>query len=187
MSPIKNSMAFAQKLISQVLLPGEQAIDATAGNGHDTVYLARLVGNKGRVWAFDIQSQAIKNTEKRLEKENLRPRVNLLLQGHEKMAEYIKEPMGAIMFNLGYLPGGLHSIITRADTTIAAVQSGLKLLRPGGIMTIVVYTGHPGGGAEETQLNKFCSSLSQEKYHVLSYRFLNQQNHPPHLLAIGKR
>ncbi|NLP17885.1 MAG: methyltransferase domain-containing protein [Firmicutes bacterium] len=187
MATIQNSLAFAQELIRQVLLPGEQAIDATAGNGHDTVFLARLVGSKGKIWAFDIQVEAIKNTEERLEKENLRQRVNLLLQGHENMAVYIKKPVGAIMFNLGYLPGGDHSIITRPDTTISAVKSGLKLLRPGGIMTIVMYTGHTDGGTEAAQLKRFCHTLNQKDYHVLSYCFLNQQNHPPQLLAIEKR
>ncbi|NLJ34568.1 MAG: class I SAM-dependent methyltransferase [Firmicutes bacterium] len=184
---IKKSLAFAQELIRGVLLPGEHAIDATAGNGHDTVFLSSLVGRKGLVWAFDIQEKALLNTAKRLERKGLRQRVRLIQQGHERMATYVPGPVGAIMFNLGYLPGGDHTIVTQPDTTIAALESGLKLLRPGGIITLVIYTGHPGGKVEGVRLEKFSSTISPRSYHVLSYRFLNQQNHPPYLLAIEKR
>ena len=186
MATIQNSLAFAQELIRQVLLPGEQAIDATAGNGHDTVFLARLVGSKGKIWAFDIQVEAIKTRKNVWKKENLRQRVNLLLQGHENMAVYIKKPVGAIMFNLGYLPGGDHSIITARHYYFGR-KVWFKAAAPGGIMTIVMYTGHTDGGTEAAQLKRFCHTLNQKDYHVLSYCFLNQQNHPPQLLAIEKR
>lgn len=186
MATIKKSIDFARELVHKILLTGEQAVDATAGNGHDTVFLASLVGNSGKVWAFDIQKEAIRNTEERLRKTNLRRRVNLIQEGHEKMAKHVDGPVGAIMFNLGYLPGGEHSITTQPATTIAAVRSGLNLLRSGGIITIVVYTGHPGGEVESAQLNGFCSTLPQENYQVLIYNFINQHNYPPYLLAIEK-
>lgn len=186
MGGLLKALDYAKELVQEVLEPGEVAVDATAGNGHDTVFLARLVGPQGRVWAFDIQREALERVRQRLQRENLAQRVTLLLKGHENMASYVKRPVGAIMFNLGYLPGGDHSIITSPETTVVAVRAGLSLLRVGGIMTLVVYTGHPGGMAESEALVEFCTNLPQENFQVLQYRFLNQQNFPPYLLAIAK-
>ncbi|HHY37126.1 MAG TPA: methyltransferase domain-containing protein [Firmicutes bacterium] len=186
MAVLVKSVIYAQQLIGKVLAPGEQAVDATAGNGHDTVFLARLVGEEGRVWAFDIQEQAIKRVQQRLEKEGLSRRVILLNKGHEEMDVHVRGPVGAIMFNLGYLPGGDHAIVTRPDTTLVAVERGLSLLRPGGLMTLVVYTGHPGGAREGEAVLDYCSRLSQREFRVLVYRFLNQRNDPPFLVAIEK-
>ncbi|HHW92307.1 MAG TPA: methyltransferase domain-containing protein [Firmicutes bacterium] len=186
MAVLIKSLSYAHELIRKVLGPGERAVDATAGNGHDTIFLARLVEKEGRVWAFDIQEKAIKRVRERLEKEGLSRRVILLNKGHEEMATYVEGPIGAIMFNLGYLPGGDHSVVTRPDTTLAAVERGLNLLRPGGLMTLVIYTGHPGGAREGEAVINYCSSLPQRDYRVLVYRFLNQRNNPPFLLAIEK-
>lgn len=103
----------AREVISKVVKKGDVAVDATAGNGLDTLFLAKLVGESGRVYAFDIQKEALENTRQRLQKEDLLSRVELIRAGHENMEEYVPGHVSAVMFNLGYLPGGNHRVITR--------------------------------------------------------------------------
>ncbi|MGI6576316.1 MAG: class I SAM-dependent methyltransferase [bacterium] len=184
---LEKPLHYGKSLIKDVLHYGDLAVDATAGNGHDTVFLAKAVGPGGRVWAFDIQAQALEQVRLRLEKESLlHHHVTLLQVGHEKMAVHVPAGVGAIMFNLGYLPGGDHNIITRPETTLTAVNAGLGLLRRGGIMTLIVYPGHQGGREEGLLLEEFLLQLPQENYQVLKYCFLNQRNQPPYLLAVYK-
>ena len=158
------------------LVRGTLAIDATAGNGNDTEFLARLVGSKGRVWAFDIQPQALIRTAKRLEERRLSVELHLrskketetteldVLRGdrgsqvicmqasHAEMMRHIpaecRGQIAAIMFNLGYLPGADKSCITLADSTLVALDAAVELLAPQGVLTVVVYPGHPGGDEE---------------------------------------
>ena len=179
-------LEMARLLVSAILAEGDIAVDATAGNGRDTVFLARLVGASGKVWAFDIQGQALANTASLLELENLNNRVTLVESGHEKLAHYVVDNLGAVMFNLGYLPGGDHSIITRPSTTLIALEMALKKIRPGGMVTLVIYSGHAGGKTEEDALLHYASNLDQSEFMVLHYRMLNQVNDPPSLLVIEK-
>lgn len=177
-----------KKLIAAAVKPGETVIDATAGNGHDTLFLAELVGDSGRVIAFDIQAQAIVNTEKRLKNAGLLARCTLVQQGHEHLAEVVKaeEAVCAIMFNLGYLPRGDHSLVTRAETTKKAVLDGLKLLRVGGLLSIVVYSGHEGGAEEADMVEQLTSSLDQTVFAVLKLDFINRKNNSPFLYLIER-
>ncbi len=186
MGVIHRSLDMAKQIVSVVLKPGDTAVDATVGNGRDTVFLARLVGERGRVWAFDIQQQALAAAAKLLEKEGLASRVTLIHRGHEDLARYVDDNVGAVMFNLGYLPGGDRSLVTRPDTTLLALEAALLKLRPGGVVTVVIYRGHSGGKEEEESLLGFCSKLNQASYTVMHYRMLNQINDPPSLLAIEK-
>lgn len=129
------------------------AIDATAGNGHDTVFLAGLVGPAGRVVGFDLQAAAIESAQNRLRHAGLLERVSLHTVGHENMEDLIGppenlRPVTAVMFNLGYLPGGDKRLTTRTETTLHALEAAARLLAPGGVLSVVGYTGHPGGGAE---------------------------------------
>ncbi len=183
---LKKSLEKAREYIVSSVNEGDLAVDATAGNGHDTVLLAELVGKRGRVISFDIQEEAIAATRKRLRDNNLLERVELLHEGHENLLRHVKGEVAAVMFNLGYLPGGDHSIITRKETTIEALNAVLTVLRRGGIITVVVYTGHQGGKEEGDALLDYCSGLEQGKYTVLYYQFLNQSNEPPSLLVIEK-
>lgn len=183
---ICRSLDMARQIISSCLGPGDTAVDATVGNGRDTVFLARLVGERGKVWAFDIQQQALAAAATLLAKEKLASRVELLHSGHEELARFAGDKLGAVMFNLGYLPGGDHSIVTRPSTTLFALQAALPKLRPGGVITIVIYSGHEGGKEEERSLLSYCSGLDQEQFTVLHYRMLNQANEPPSLLAIER-
>lgn len=126
--------------ISQILSDGDLAVDATVGNGNDTLFLAKLVGN-GHVIGFDIQEAAIKNTQNLLYQYGYYDRVSLYKLGHENMDKVVKQSVKAIMFNLGYLPKGDHKIITQPETTLKALKKSLILLKKGGILSVVVYPG----------------------------------------------
>jgi predicted methyltransferase len=139
----------AHAAVRAALAPGEIAIDATAGNGHDTRFLSELVGPTGGVFAFDVQPEALAHTAASLPDAT---NVTLLALDHAEMRRAVPPEhygrVGAVMFNLGYLPGGDHSVTTRTDSTLAAIRAALELLRPGSVLTVVAYTGHPGGSEE---------------------------------------
>lgn len=183
---MKKALLFARELVSSSLCEGGFAVDATCGNGHDTLFLAGLVGDSGHVLALDVQKEAIKNTEQKLAAANLLQRVTLAEDNHANLAHYLKGPVNAAMFNLGYLPGGDHNFITTPQTTLAALKAILPLLPGNGVITVVAYLGHDGGKQEYSLIQKYLSSLPQQEYTVLEYRFLNQQNFPPLLLAVGR-
>lgn len=162
-------------------------VDATCGNGYDTVFLARLVGEQGRVLAFDIQAQAIENTRKRLIDAGLADRVQLTQANHACLDEYLPEKIKAAMFNLGYLPGGDHQFVTCGETTVAALDHCMKRLEGGGLVTVVAYPGHPGGDKELEQVKDYLAQLDQKEYESWELNFINQRNHPPCLLVGSKR
>lgn len=181
-----NVLEVARQLIRERVTESETVIDATMGNGNDTLFLAQLVKEQGKVIAYDVQSQAIEKTKERLEKEGVAQRVELRLASHEEMAN-LQDQVSAIMFNLGYLPGGDKDITTQAASTIRAIEAGLALLRKGGIMTIMVYWGHAAGEVEKHEVESFCQTLDQRRFLVLKYQYINQQNQAPFLLAIERR
>ena len=165
-----------QQMIKEPLL----CIDATAGTGKDTVFLAKLVGEKGRVISMDIQEMAIEQTKKRLLKERLSDRAEVVLDSHahrEKYAQY--DRVSLIMFNLGYLPGGDHSLSTKADTTIEALEKGLNLLHEGGMISLLIYSGGDSGFEEKKQVLAWLRELTDDKYTVLVEAFYNKPNNPP--------
>lgn len=186
MSKLLKAVAFAHKLQEQAVAAGQIVVDATAGKGYDTEFLARLVGVQGRVYAFDIQAQALKWTGERLAAAGLMDRVILCHAGHEDILEHVPGPVRAVMFNLGYLPGADHNIVTRPDTTVRAVQAAVQLLQVGGLITIVIYPGHPGGAQERRELELCLSSLPQRQFTVVRYEMINQVNNPPLVVAIEK-
>ncbi|MCH7225811.1 class I SAM-dependent methyltransferase [Haloferula sp. A504] len=138
----------AHEIVSGVVKEGETGVDATAGNGHDSLFLAGLVGESGRVVAFDVQEAAIESTRRRLEDAGVAGCIDLWCESHIRMAERVEPGVGAVMFNLGYLPGGDHARITRTDETLRALEVAVGLLRTSGILTVVCYPGHPGGDEE---------------------------------------
>ncbi|PLS14935.1 16S rRNA (cytosine(1402)-N(4))-methyltransferase [Bacillus sp. M6-12] len=184
-------LPFARLLLQKAVNIGDIAVDGTMGNGHDTEFLANLVGESGHVYGFDIQDQAVTETEKRLKSGGLNSRCTLFLAGHEHIKDKIPEKYhgkvtGAI-FNLGYLPGGDKSIVTAAETTITAIEQLLEVMAAAGIIVLVIYHGHPEGTVERDAILEFAASLPQDKAHVLQYRFINQANNPPFIVALEKR
>lgn len=146
---IERPTAEAHRVVSQVVKPGDLVVDATAGNGHDTLFLAGLVGESGRVLAFDVQEAAILSTRKRVDEAGLGECVELRHESHGKLLERVgRDAASAVMFNLGYLPGGDHALITEVGETCKSVVQALFSMKPGGVMTVVCYTGHPGGQEE---------------------------------------
>ena len=138
--------AYTQHFIRQQVMPGDICIDATMGNGNDTALLSRLAGEKGHVIAFDIQKQALEHTAERLLKDGCPENYQLILDSHENMMNYAKpDTVSCITFNLGYLPGGDHSVATKADSSRKAVEAGLHLLKKGGLMTLCIYSGGDTG------------------------------------------
>ncbi|EQK42984.1 methyltransferase domain protein [[Clostridium] bifermentans ATCC 638] len=174
-------------LLEDVINEGDIVIDATMGNGYDTKYLAEKVGENGFVYSFDVQEEAIKSTKKRLEKAGLIDRVNLILDGHQNMDMYVNKEVSCIMFNLGYLPRAKHQVITKPETTLEAIKKSLELLKPNGVVSIAIYTGHEGGMEEYDEVFGYVSKLDQSEYSVLNCNFVNQINHPPRLIMIEKK
>ncbi len=185
---LRQGVDFSHDLIKKWLKKGGLAIDATAGNGHDTLYLAKIIGQTGQVIAFDIQKSALKNTEKLLNENQLLERVSLHHDSHLKIDQYAKESsVDLILFNLGYLPGGDKQLITEATTTLAAVKKSLELLKANGLLVVVLYPGHAGGEKEKERLIKFCKDLNSSEFNVLYYHFINQRKSPAELVAVHKR
>lgn len=182
---LRNTVALAHAYIGTVLTEGGRAVDATVGKGNDTLFLAGLVGKKGQVYGFDIQEQAIEHTAKLIRENGFEERVTLFHTGHEHIDTYIQEPVDVVVFNLGYLPGGDHGIITRPDSTRAAISKSLTLLKPGGLICIAVYTGHEGGTREKETLEAFLSSLDKHHFCVGKINYLNRKN-APFLIIIEK-
>lgn len=182
---------FVQNILENKLLSTNCiAIDATMGNGNDTLFLSNLVGKDGKVYSFDIQRSAIEKTKVLLEENNINEpysNINLILDSHGKIEKYIEDEIDIAMFNLGYLPGGDHSVITRFETTIKALESILNLLKKGGIISLIVYYGHEGGNEEKNEVISFVENLDAFKYKVLRCDYINQDNNPPIILFIEKK
>ena len=183
---LKNSLFISHDLVSKVVQPGDIVVDATMGNGNDTFFLANLVGDDGKVYAFDVQQLAMDNTIKRLTEAAMLERVDLVLDGHQNIDKYVPQGIKAVMFNLGYLPKGDHSIGTRAETTIAAIEKSLNLLCKEGIVMLVIYYGGDSGFDEKNAVMEYFKTLDCKKYSVLVHDFVNQVNCPPIAVCIEK-
>ena len=161
-------------------------IDATAGNGGDTLFLADLTGPSGKVYSFDIQQKAHDNTLDKLKAAGLESRVVQIPDGHQNMDLYVKEKVRAVMFNLGYLPGGDHSIGTKGASTAEALQKAMQHLEVNGIITVVVYYGGDSGFEEKEFIMEFIKTIDSKQYAVMKTEFVNQVNCPPILICIEK-
>ena len=183
---LRNARHLAADYMIRTLREGDVAVDATMGNGHDTQFLRELVGERGHVYAFDVQQSAIDNTANRLEAEGFSSRATLILDGHQNMAEYIAQPVRAVMFNLGWLPGAAHAVTTQVETTLQAVNAAARLLVPGGVMTICVYPGHEEGTRELSALLEWAGALDVRTFNVLHHHFICAAAHTPRLILVQK-
>ena len=183
----RSARFWAAELLEPVLYPGARAVDATMGNGKDTLWLCRQVGEAGKVYAFDVQPEALARTRALLESEGVAARAALFCEGHERMAEFVPEPVDAIVFNLGWLPGAEHAVTTQTPTTLAAVGAALSLLKPEGLMTICVYPGHEEGARELEALLAWAKALDGRKWDAMLRCYLNQPGMPPQLIAVKRK
>ena len=180
----------AHQIVGSRLQPGDFAVDATAGNGRDTLFLANCVGPEGRVAAFDIQKAALERTSDSLRRSGI-GNVTLVQRDHADLADALPREMcgslGAVMFNLGYLPGGDHAIVTKPASTIQAMRSALNELRTGGVLTVVAYPGHGGGAAETAAVEGLVRELAEENWEVgESERHGSGESHPRLYWAIHR-
>ena len=169
-------LAFSKKILKEVIDKNSIVVDATCGNGNDTLFLAQSAAKK--VYAFDIQQQAIDSTLKLLQTNNCLEKCEVILDSHSNFDNYISEPIKAVVFNLGYLPNADHTI---------AIDKFLTNLEINGRIVIVVYWGHENGKVEKEALLNHLTKLDQKEIEVLSYQFINQKNNAPFVLALEKK
>ena len=180
---IRSTTQTALLFVSQYLTPGDTVVDATCGNGHDTAAMAKM--GAGKIYAFDVQEEAINNTRDTLLKEGCSlDNVHLILDSHANMCNYIKEKIQVIVFNLGYLPTADKTVTTAQHSTIAAVKSSMELLKKDGLICITMYSGHPGGQEEKDALLDFSEQLDPGTWHTAYINLKNQRNNPPEILLI---
>lgn len=180
------AVGFSRLFLQRSVRPGDRVVDATCGRGRDTLFLAGLVGAAGAVWAFDIQSEALAETADRVHEAGCAAWVNLVHAGHECLAEHIREPVRAVVFNLGYLPGNSSGAVTRPETTLAALEQAVTLLLPGGVIVLAMYTGHPGGEEEASVVEAWAGNLAAREFNVWKSRQLNRSATAPHVLVMEK-
>ncbi len=184
---LRSARWIAADYMARALRPGDAAVDATMGNGHDTERLARLVGAEGRVTAFDIQAQALAQTRARLTAAGLIDRVTLIQDSHAQMAKYLERPPRLIDFNLGFLPGGDKSVTTLLPSTLAAVQAAMALLTPGGLLLVCCYPGHDEGLRELNALRALFSGIRPQEFNILEHVFVNAGPAAPVCFAAEKQ
>ena len=217
---IQKTTEFALHIVEAYVHPGDTVIDATCGNGFDTLRLAEMLrvdakaGDpkmiSGRLYAFDIQPEAVEATRELLRREGYGAglpggaasgqadgadhpgRITVTCLGHQQMLSYFEElenmpEAAAIVFNLGYLPGGDKQITTTTETTLDAVRDSLALLKVNGLLCVTMYDGHPEGAKEKRALLHFAEELDSKLWHVSYISMLNQRNAPPEILLITRK
>ena len=178
----------AHQFIIEKLTEGDIAIDATVGNGHDTIFLANQVGVSGKVFGFDIQETALQATRQKLIQAGLKETVSLHLSSHACMYQVVKNQTAkAIMFNLGYLPGGDKDIITQVESTVHALNSAIQLIIPEGGISIIAYPGHPGGQLETEAINQWCRKLDEGCFEIEITLLNGLKTLAPQLILISKK
>lgn len=198
--PLTRMVNWAQRLVGEVIGPGDLAVDLTAGTGRDTLHLFQRVGPLGRVLAFDIQEAALWQSAELLTATGARvdfwssppsaatipPGVHLIRDSHARLSCYLGEAPRGVVANLGYLPGGDRTVVTAAESTLTALNHALVLLAPGGRMAVTLYVGHPGGRAEAEQVEALFLHLPPGSWDVLRLQVINRHD-SPFLLVAGKR
>lgn len=171
--------------LRRVLRHGDTAIDATAGNGHDTLLLAQLVGATGRIFAFDIQAEAIASAKHRAPMSW----ITWIHDGHETLQQHLPVDTWprAVTFNLGYLPGADHTCVTKPETTIAALNAATRCLAPGGIITMILYRGHPGGPEESAEVERVVRKLCDSNFETFFHEASSGLQSAPRCLILRKR
>jgi predicted methyltransferase len=181
----------AHDLIRPRLRPGDTAVDATVGNGFDTLFLLRQIQPSGRVYGFDVQQAALDSTADKAGKAGLIDCLSLMHESHAKMEEKIPAEfhgkINTCVFNLGYLPGSDKSVITQTDTTLSALNAAVRILSPSGILTVLAYPGHPGGAEETRQVELWCERLDAARFAVDTVFSAEHKATAPRLFVVIKK
>ena len=157
---------------------GGVAVDFTMGNGHDTLWLSEAMGEGGKVYAFDIQPQAVQNTEALLKEKAPAENYQLILDSHSNVLNYVHEKICIGMFNLGFLPGANKAITTKRDTTMEAVRAAISLLDRDGALLIAVYPGHEEGTIEGQLIEKELETLDRRELCASKFKIVNSPTSP---------
>ncbi len=158
---------------------GDTVVDFTMGNGNDTLFLSKTVGEGGRVYAFDIQEEALNSTRVHLKEKNAPENYTLICASHHRVKEFVKEPIKGGMFNLGYLPrSGKKAVTTMRETTMPAVEAAIDLLLPDGVLIVAIYPGHKEGELEGDMLREYFKTLSRFKICASEFHILNSPTSP---------
>lgn len=178
----------AHVILREFLRPGEIAVDATAGNGNDTLFLAKFTGPTGKVVAFDIQREAVESTRSKLAAAGLADHVEVIEVSHGTMTDHVAAASaGVVMFNLGYLPGADHETTTETRETLVALDAAAKILKPGGLLSVVCYPGHPGGDAEAEAVEQRLGDWAGDAgWRVARYGMMATKSPAPFLLIARK-
>lgn len=183
----RNTLGLAHQFLSAHVPVGGFCIDATAGKGRDTAFLCSLVGSAGRVLAFDIQPAAVSATRALLAEQGYSSTAEVICDSHHHLLQYADPgTVDAVVFNFGWLPGGDHKIFTRAETSIPAIEAGLQLLKPGGVMTLCIYSGGENGFSERDALLEYVQTINSQEYTVVVSQFVNRTGNPPIPVFIWK-
>lgn len=183
-----STIRLAQQLLRMKLDQARYLVDATAGNGKDTLFLAKHSPDSAVIWSFDVQATAIDHTGCLLQKHGLMHKVRLIHDSHIHIASYLEQNAGLdiVMFNLGYLPGGDHCVTTRAQDTVLALQTVVQRLNCGGVVSIVAYRGHEAGREEEQGIEALLAALPAAFFTVGHWTMLNHASHSPVLYMVEK-
>jgi SAM-dependent methyltransferase len=183
---LRGPVALSHLFMRSFLQKGDRAVDATCGNGGDTLLMAGLVGDSGRVWAFDIQQAAIDRTASRLADSGTAGRVELICAGHETLTTHVPTGISLVLFNLGYLPGGDRATITRPECTVPALKMALERLKSGGVLAVTIYPGHDGGELERVAIDDWSARLDARSFHVWRMGQANTAPDAPYFMLIQK-
>ena len=181
-----NAVSLSHKLMGKVLQTGHVVVDATCGNGNDTIFLARAVSQNGHVWAFDIQENALFNARKKVDDLGL-SNVTFIHDGHQRIAHYISEELDGLVFNLGYLPSSDKKIITKPTTTKQAIKAAMTRLADNGFICIASYVAHQGGRQEYRSLVRFFKKKIWKNYCIEIYDCEHKKNDAPKVLFVQKQ
>lgn len=180
----KNALKLSHEYIKTHITKGDVAVDATMGRGRDTLLLSQLVGDNGKVFAFDIQQEAVNSTRNLLDENNV-SNTTLILDSHHNLKSYVQNAKGVI-FNFGFLPGGDHSIFSHGETSIQAIEAALDIIPFDGFVSICSYYGGDTGFEERDALLSYLQELDQKKYTVMLHSFFNRKGCPPLFIVIEK-
>ncbi|MGN0628027.1 MAG: class I SAM-dependent methyltransferase [Oscillospiraceae bacterium] len=182
-----SAIDIVHKMLKARIKPGDFCIDATAGNGHDTVFLCELVGSGGKVLAMDIQQSAVDSTRENLAEHGFSELAEVICMSHSEMDRLAAhESADCVVFNFGWLPGGDHDIFTRAETSVPAIEKAIDILKPGGLLSLCLYYGRNNGYSERDAILEYLAGLDSRRYAVMKCDFLNRKNDPPFPIFVVK-